>query len=134
MLHRWWWLLPSCGLIAALAGTYACTSKNNPSAPGSPGGGGGGANVLNLPMSGHGGSQSFTFTAEGSFPYKCFIHSSVMTGDTVVVSRSSVADSALVQVVGVSRPGFSPRTVTIKPGGSVRWINTDGTRHIVVNQ
>ena len=74
-----------------------------------------------------------TGTAEvGSWDYRCIPHaSSGMTG-TVIVDAASTKDSALVGVGAGNAlefreilPGgtFGTSTVTIKPGGYVRWIN-----------
>ena len=73
-----------------------------------------------------GSSQSFTFTDAGSWGYHCNAHQSLGMTGTVVVSAAG-ADSDTV-AIGVNGSGaaafvFTPSTVTIKPGGHVRWIN-----------
>ena len=80
--------------------------------------------------------RPFTITEVGSWDYRCQAHAtSGMTG-TVVVDTMSTNDS---QVVSVGAPGpnpgnlnFVPKTVTIKPGGYVRWVNVSSmTTHTV---
>jgi plastocyanin len=65
-----------------------------------------------------------TFASAGSFPFHCTIHP-VMTG-TVTVDAGSANDSAFVSIVSMTSTGFSPQSVTIKPGGHVRWLNNPG--------
>ena len=66
-----------------------------------------------------GQSVEFTFPTAGSFGYRCAAHPS-MTG-TVVVSAAATTDSALVEVGYSNTNTFDPVTVTILPGGRVRW-------------
>jgi plastocyanin len=114
----------------SLAVLAACSKKS--SNPYSPGGGGGGT-TLNLDLVAGGGSASFTFATAGTFAYKCKVHPTIMFGDTVFVSGSSATDSVVVNVVGLSTPGFGPSNVTIKTGGKVRWVNSTGITHGVIN-
>ena len=118
------------GAVLAVAAAAALSGCSKSKAT-SPTGGGGG--TLNVPLAANGGTGSFTFNAAGVFPYKCGLHP-VMTGDTVMVSMGSTADQVPVSVVGTSAPGFNPRTVTVKVGGTVRWSNPDGNDHVVVPQ
>lgn len=118
-------------LVALSLAVLAACSKNS-SNPYSPGGGGGGT-TLNLLLPSGGGSASVTFASAGTFAYKCKIHPTIMFGDTVFVSSSSATDSIVVNVVGISTPGFSPSNVTIKTGGYVRWVNPTGVTHGVIN-
>ena len=85
--------------------------------------GGGGGPTFDLRFPSTGTSRSFTFPTAGTWGYHCSAHqSSGMTG-TVVVDAGSLNDSALVTVgPGTSRT-YSPASVTIKPGGTVRWVN-----------
>ncbi|HET7224781.1 MAG TPA: hypothetical protein VFK69_03615 [Candidatus Eisenbacteria bacterium] len=77
---------------------------------------GGVAEVFDSGVLGSGGSYKHVFPNAGSSPYYCQLHPTLMTG-TVNVSAAG-SDSA---VVTVSNFSFSPATVTIKPGGYVRW-------------
>lgn len=65
---------------------------------------------------GTGTSFTHVFPNAGSTPYFCTVHTTQMTG-TVNVSGAGT-DSAVVAVANFS---FTPATVTIKPGGYVRW-------------
>jgi len=118
------------GAVLALAAAAALTGCSK-SKTTSPTGGGGG--TLNVPLAANGGTGSHTFASAGAYPYKCGLHP-IMTGDTVLVSQGSTADQVPVSVVGTSAPGFSPRTVTVKVGGTVRWSNPTGNDHVVVPQ
>ena len=117
-------------LVASLAILSGCSSKSsNPSAPNN-----GGTGSLNLSLPPGGGSATQTFATAGNVPYKCAVHPGIMFGDSVIVTASAAQESVVVTVVGVSTPGFTPSTVSIKPGGSVRWINPTGMTHGVINQ
>lgn len=97
-----------------------------------PGGGGGPSFNLTFPATGT--SRSFTFTPAGSWVYYCAAHGSPTSGmrGTVVVDMGSSNDSALVTVGPSNTLTFSPASVTIKPGGSVRWVNASSmTNHTV---
>lgn len=100
--------------------------------PTTPGGGGGPTFDLRFPATG--ASQSFTFTPAGSWVYHCTPHGSQTSGmrGTVVVDAGSAIDSALVSVGESNTLTFTPATVTIKPGGTVRWVNESSmTNHTV---
>jgi len=79
-----------------------------------------------------GGVYQHTFANAGTFPYHCTLHAA-MTGNSVVVAAGATADSALVSIVSASSPGFNPSSVTIKPGGRVRWINAHSMTHTVTS-
>lgn len=115
------------GVAIAGAIVSSCSDSNSPSGPG--GGGGLEINSGNVPP---GGVYQHVFAGTGTFPYHCTIHP-VMTGNSVTVSASSSNDSALVQIVSSSAPGFDPSSVTIKPGGHVRWINVHTVTHTVTS-
>src|SRR5262245_26363577 len=115
-------LLTGALAMAVIAVIWACSKSSNPTNPTGGGGGGGGGGVeLNSGGVPPGGVYQHTFANAGSFPYHCTIHAA-MTGNTVTVNASSNNDSAFVQIVSSASPGFSPSSVTIKPGGHVRWI------------
>jgi plastocyanin len=116
-------LLAAVTLIAIIA-VVSCSKSNSSYNPTNPGGGGGGAELNSGNIAPAGGGYSHTFATAGTFGYHCAIHSN-MTG-TVTVNASSVNDSMVVSIVGVST-GFSPASVTIKPTGHVRWVNNDGS-------
>ncbi|MBI5709087.1 MAG: hypothetical protein HZC42_02120 [Candidatus Eisenbacteria bacterium] len=122
-------LSAAAGVLAAGAFVLGCSKSSNPTSPA--GGGGGGAELGsgNIPP---GGVFQHTFAAAGTFPYHCTIHAA-MTGNQVVVSASASADSAFVQIVSMTAPGFSPASVTIKPGGHVRWVNAHTVPHTVTS-
>src|SRR5436309_7838142 len=107
-------------LLAVAIAVSACSKKSskvtNP-------GGGGGLELDSGIIAANGGGFQHTFNTAGTFPYHCTIHSA-MTGNSVTVSTSSSVDSALVNIVSSSAPGFSPSAVTVKVGGKVRWVNT----------
>lgn len=105
-------------ILAALA-LAGCSSKDsNPTAPG--GGGSGGPN-FNFTFPSVGSSNTATFPNAGSFSYRCTPHQgSGMTGTVVVTSGAAMLDTVEVGPNGTLT--FSPSTVTIAPGGTVRWV------------
>ena len=117
-----------CVLIAAIV-IGACSKGGGGYGTTYPAPGGGGTTSFNLAFPATGASQSYTFTTAGSFLYHCVPHgtgSGTMKG-TVVVSAGATADSDTV-AVGIDASNapalaFKPSSVTIKPGGHVRWIN-----------
>ena len=116
------------GLLAAAALTAlalgACSSKKsdegNPVAPPT-------GPSFNLAFPSVGSSSSVTFPNAGTFGYHCTPHQgSGMTGTVQVVSGSGVlADTVEVGPGGTLT--FVPSTVTIAPGGSVRWVRPAGS-------
>lgn len=113
----------------AIAVIFGCGGGgSNSTAPPGPGGG----PTFDLSFPATGASRSFTFTDAGTWDYKCTPHQgSGMTG-TVVVSAGSANDSALVTVGPSNSLTFSPSSVTIKTGGTVRWVNASSmTIHTV---
>lgn len=77
---------------------------------------GGVAEVFDSGVLGAGASYEHVFPNAGSSPYYCQLHPSLMTGTVNV--QAGGADSVVVAVANFS---FTPSTVTIKPGGYVRW-------------
>ena len=119
-------------LLALMLGTFALLgagcSKDNTAAPtGSTGG-----PSLGFTFPSTGTSHQFQFTTEGTWAYHCVPHqSSGMTG-TVNVNSSATDDSVLVQVGPSDALSFSPASVSIKPNGTVRWVNVSSmTNHTV---
>lgn len=113
----------------ALVVIFGCGSGGGGGSPTNPGGANPTFN-LTFPATGH--SQSFTFADAGTWNYRCSPHgSSGMTG-SVTVSASAVDDSAVVNVGPGNTFTFSPSSVSIKPGGYVRWVNQSNmTNHTV---
>lgn len=120
-------------IATCLSLTAGCSSKDSSSpAPVA----GGPAFNLSFPGAGNtttvGTQHIVTFTEAGSWGYYCVPHQgSGMTG-TVVVSAGSSNDSAFVQVGAGGGLVYSPASVTIKVGGTVRFANVSGmTNHTV---
>ncbi len=127
--RRWFWASTTALsiAIATLATIYACGSSSKSTAP--PGGGGGPElSSGSIPAS---GTFPHTFMTAGTFPYHCTIHSN-MTGNSVIVDAASSNTSAAVSIVG-GVPGFSPSSVTVKPGSIVTWTNNAGVAHTVTS-
>jgi len=112
-------------LIVAAALLAGCGSTNSTS----PGGGGGGAPAgpaFNLMFAAKGASASFTFADSGSWAYHCSVHQGLgMVGTVNVRAAGADSDTVDVGVDGAGNPAavFTPAAVTVKPGGTVRWIN-----------
>jgi plastocyanin len=123
--------LPAALLTAGALALAAGCSKDKGTNP--YGGGGGGAPVLNLDLPSGGGAAEFTFNAAGTVTYKCGLHS-FMNNNTVVVDPASANTDANVTIQTSPSVDFSPKSVTIKPGGTVHWTNPTGMQHTVVNQ
>lgn len=117
------WAMVLAGLAAAVY-LASCSSKSD--SPTSPGGGGGGTESFTFTFPNIGSSSSRTFATAGSFAYHCNAHETQGMTGTVVVSASSSNDSALVNVGSGSSNIFNPSSVTIKPGGLVRWVRPSG--------
>jgi plastocyanin len=127
-------LLVSCTLLTL--GIVAACSKSTSPSDGTNGTGSGPSFNFTFPATGT--SSSFTFPNEGTFGYHCMVHgSSGMTGTVIVsASASGTLDSAVVQVgrnaSNAPALAFNPSTVTVKPGGIVRWVNPGtATNHTV---
>lgn len=72
-----------------------------------------------------GTSHEFTFIDVGTWGYVCTSHSG-MAG-TVVVAVGGPDSAGVVQVGPSNSQSFSPPSVTVKPGGKVRWVNVSTT-------
>jgi plastocyanin len=118
-------LIPAAvlALVASIAVFTGCGGSDDPAGPPT-GGGSLELNSGNLPTS---RSYSHTFANNGSFPYHCNIHASMTASVTVAAAG---LDSALVNIAGTA---FSQTSVTIKTGGTVRWVNLDGSAHTVTS-
>jgi plastocyanin len=97
----------------------------------STGPGTGGGPTFDLHFPDQNTSQQFTFADAGTWGYHCTAHSG-MDG-TVIVDAGSGNDSAVVQVSNASMDlAYFPNTVSIKPGGHIRWVNASTmTNHTV---
>ncbi len=80
------------------------------------------------------GSENYihVFANAGHYAYHCKLHTTAYyrMGGLVIVSAQG-SDSAFVTIF---QSAFHPDTVTVKPGGQVRWQNfDDGTHHTVTS-
>ncbi len=80
------------------------------------------------------GSRNYihVFPSTGTYPYHCSYHSTAnhREGGSVTVAGGG-PDSAFVSIF---QGAFDPATVTVKPGGQVRWQNfDDGVHHSVTS-
>lgn len=109
--------------FALLGGAvFGCSGDDDPTGPGP--GTGFNSGTLNA-----GASYQRTFATAATIGYHCTFHRSMgMTGTVTVVDGA--ADSAVVTASGMV---FSPSTVSIRPGGSVRWAVTGGTHTVTSN-
>ena len=106
-------ILVAFALLSAAALAASCSKKDSTS-PGP---------TFSFTFPQTGTSNKLVFTDVGSWGYHCIPHgASGMTG-TVVVNASSANDSVVVQVGPSNSLSFSPNSVSIKPGGYVRWVN-----------
>lgn len=113
-------LLGLAGVLALLLCDCAGGSGSGPTAPANtpPVG-----SVFNFSFPATGVSHLYTFPDTGDWHYLCLKHGVDGMKGTVFVRASSLRDSAYVQVgLGGARI-YSPDTVTIRPNGTVRWMN-----------
>ena len=79
-----------------------------------------------------GTSHTLQFLTVGSWNYRCVPHSGSGMSGTVVVDATTGLDSVVVQVGPGDAFVFDPSSVTIKSGGTVRWVNASTmTNHTV---
>ena len=127
-------LLTMFALVLGLALEISSCGSSKSTAPY---GGGGVAPTgpsFNMAFPQTGTSNSFSFPAAGTWDYHCTPHSGLgMIGSVTVVLGG--ADSALVAVGDAASSThyvFVPSTVSIRPGGIVRWVNVSSmTMHTV---
>jgi len=125
-------LIAVVALVISLT-IITCSKAKGPTSPG--GGGGGSPPTFSLTFPATGTSRQFTFDTPGTWDYHCIPHAPGMAG-TVIVDAAATLDS---DTVAVGRDAsynqalsFKPSTVTIKPGGHVRWVNRSSmTSHTV---
>src|SRR5262249_21692677 len=75
-----------------------------------------------------GGVFDHVFPHAGTYPYLCLRHP---TQKANVIVSAGGADSATVQIADATAAGFVPSSVTIRPGGHVRWVNASYQNHAV---
>ena len=71
-----------------------------------------------------GAGYQHTFADSGAFSYHCTLHPCMQHG-TVTVTAAGL-DSGLVTILtpgGACPGGYTPLTISVKPGGYVRWMN-----------
>jgi len=111
--------------LAAAVSLVSCSSSGSGGSPTSPGGGGGTVS-FSFTFPSVGSSSSQVFATAGNYAYHCNAHQGVGMTGAVVVDASSAVDSAIVNVGSGSNNVFEPSSVTIKPGGLVRWVRPAG--------
>ncbi len=136
MLRRTVVILAAAAAIVAVAFIASCGGGKSPaygvtSPPG--------PKELNSGSIAPGGAFAHKFVNAGTYGYHCSFHA-VMSGLKVIVDASApAADTvAAVSIIGTSAPpGFSPASLTIRPGGVVTWTNNDtgiyGMAHTVTS-
>lgn len=118
--------------LAAAVYLASCSSSGGGGTPTAPGGG-----TVNFSFSfpSVGSSSLQVFATAGNYAYHCNAHQGVGMTGVVVVDAGSAVDSAVVNVGSGSSNVFVPSSVTIKPGGLVRWVRPAGvsaTNHSAV--
>ncbi len=121
-------IVAALALVCAGALFASCSKKDSTSPPVVTG------PTFNFTFPLTGTSHQFTFNTVGSWNYACSPHGSSGMAGTVIVSGSSLVDSVVVQVGAGGAFVYSPSTVTIKTGGSVRWVNVSGTLNHTVTR
>jgi len=111
--------------IAVVAGSaiLGCSKSTGPT---NPGGGGSGGTLFNSGTLNAPASFVHVFAAAETIGYHCNFHRSMGMLGTVIV-ETGAADSVVVTASGIT---FTPATVSIKPGGYVRWSVASGTHTV----
>lgn len=109
--------------LAAAVYLVSCASSGGGGSPTSPGGG---TVSFSFTFPSVGSSSSQVFATAGNYAYHCNAHQGVGMTGAVVVDAGSAVDSAIVNVGSGSTNVFAPSSVTIKPGGLVRWVRPAG--------
>jgi len=126
MKVRGWKVFAAATLVAFAIVALACSKDKTTNPPGT-------TLTLNsgtLAPGSPGAVFKHVFAGAGSFPYHCNFHPDMHGSVTV---SAGGADSALVSIVNTTATGFQPTTVTIVPGGYVRWINVSAQSHTVTS-
>lgn len=105
-----------------------CSGGGGSSAPGAPTAPGGTpppgtGQTFDFRFPGTGISHTYVFPDTGDWHYLCLKHGIEGMKGVVYVRASSLRDSALVHVGQGGNKVYFPDTVTIRPNGTVRWIN-----------
>jgi len=113
--------------IAAVAGSaiFGCSKSTSPT---NSGGGGSGGTLFDSGTLNASASFLHVFATAETVGYHCNFHRSMGMVGTVRVAAGA-ADSVLVTASGATFT-FTPATVTIKPGGYVRWSVASGTHTV----
>jgi plastocyanin len=133
--------IPALVLVAAIGAGCSSSSNNSvvPQPVAGPNFSYGFPAAGNPPPAAPGTSNKRIFTEVGSWVYRCIPHGPAGMTGTVIVDTSAALDSAAVEVGAVGpNPGglnfacsfcdtIGSKTVTIKPGGYVRWYNVSST-------
>ncbi len=129
-------LLVVGGLFAIIALVIVLASCGSGGTGGpNPGGGSSGGPSFDFSFPSTGTSRAFAFADSGAWDYQCSPHGGCcgMKG-VVIVSSLATAESALVQVGPSNDLRFSPDTVRIKPGRTVRWVNVSSASNHTVTR
>ncbi len=111
------------GLAAAFVLLVCSCSGGSGSSPTAPSPAPPAGTRFNFSFPATGVSHTYVFPDTGDWNYLCLKHGVDGMRGTVFVRASSLRDSAYVRVgLGGSRV-FSPDTLTIRPNGTVRWMN-----------
>jgi plastocyanin len=114
-------LLCLAGILALLLCDCSGGSGGTPTAPGAAPPPVGSSFNFSFPATGV--SHTYTFPDTGDWHYLCLKHGIEGMKGTVFVRASSLRDSAYVRVGLGGAKVYSPDTVTIRPNGTVRWMN-----------
>lgn len=121
------WLFGVLAVVAA-ALIFGCSSNNSNSPTG--GGGGGGSKEFDSGNVAPSGNFVHVFTAAKVVPYHCTIHGAAggvgMSG-TITVQAGGAPTLHTVSMTNALT--FSPATLTINVGDTVKWLNTSGMVH-----
>lgn len=121
-------LLLACLTAFALIAAAGCSSEKSTNPPFTSG------PTFNFTFPQTGTSHTLQFLTVGSWNYRCIPHSSSGMNGTVVVEATTGLDSAVVQVGPGDAFVFQPATVTIKSGGTVRWVNASSMNNHTVTR
>lgn len=125
------------GLFAVIALVIVLSSCGSSSSTSpSPGGGGSGGPSFDFSFPSTGTSHAFTFADSGTWNYQCSPHGNCcgMKGVVVVGNSAAAQESALVSVGPANDLRYSPDTVRIKPGRTVRWVNVSSASNHTVTR
>ena len=87
----------------------------------------GGTLELSSDNLGMGGTYDHAFANAGTYAYHCSFHGTMHGSVTVVAGSPTSAN------VTIASFAFGPASVSVAPGGTVRWINNDAATHTVTS-